>query len=226
MYHSCRDVSQSGVPGSIESGRAALAYAGNPPTSPILLFEVTSKPVLLVACKLLTGRTKVTPAFEMLLVSVATGALHVVVGLSQPSCSAPAGRGTAVGMYLRGTLGLFLTYGWMLRTCRRAPVSTVSLCVLLGSPVVFQLFWLFTPPVLSIDLYSYLVDSHSASMGLNPYLHAPRDMGGLPFGIELSGLAGGPRTALPVRATLDFDHGCAGADRCKPSCRDDCEQID
>jgi len=95
-------------------------------------------------------------------------------------------------MYYVGTLGLFLTYGWILHACRRAPVSTVMLCVLLGTPLVFQLFWLFTRPVLSIDLYSYLVDSHSASIGLNPYLHAPRDLGHLPFGIELTRLGWRP----------------------------------
>src|ERR671910_2194317 len=126
----------------------------------------------------------VTPR-QLIALSTATAVLYLLVSVSQPYFSTSVGRRPALAVYYLATIGLFSSYGWILSACRRTDFSTGALSVLLASPIAFQSFWLATAPVLSIDLYSYLMDSFSARLGLNPYTSPPRDLGYTSFGLEL-----------------------------------------
>jgi hypothetical protein len=126
----------------------------------------------------------VTPR-QLIALSTVTAGLYLLVSVSQPYFSTSVGRRPALAVYYLATIGLFSSYGWILSACRRKEISAGALSLLLASPIAFQSFWVATAPVLSIDLYSYLMDSFSARLGLNPYTSPPRDLGYTSFGLEL-----------------------------------------
>jgi hypothetical protein len=125
------------------------------------------------------------PTAMVVVVAVVTGALHVMLYASQRGLYDPLTRRPALITWWLATAGLFATYAWIVNQCRQPVRSSTFLAVATMTPLVLQLCWVFTAPVLSIDLYSYVADSHSARSGLNPYTHAPRDWENTPFGAEL-----------------------------------------
>jgi hypothetical protein len=58
--------------------------------------------------------------------------------------------------------------------------------VIIGVPVLMQIGWLISRPVLSSDAYSYLVDAAHLHAGLNPYQHAVNEAAGTALGRELA----------------------------------------
>jgi alpha-1,6-mannosyltransferase len=122
---------------------------------------------------------------KVLIVALVTGALHAVLYASQRRLYDHLTRRPALLAWALATAGLFLTYAWVVNRCRQPMPTREFLAVVMLTPLVIQLCWLFTVPVLSVDLYSYVADSLSAQAGLNPYVHAPREWGSTPFGAEL-----------------------------------------
>jgi hypothetical protein len=125
------------------------------------------------------------PTARVLVAAVVTGALHVVLYASQRRMFDHVTRRPALLAWWLATVGLFVIYAWVVNRCRQPIESRQFLAVVVVTPLLLQIAWLFTAPVLSIDLYSYLADSFSAQSGLNPYVHAPREWGNTPFGEEL-----------------------------------------
>jgi alpha-1,6-mannosyltransferase len=124
---------------------------------------------------------------KVLAAAVLTGAFHAVLYASQRRMYDHLTRRPALVAWWLATVGLFITYAWVLNRCRQPTQSRQFLVVVMVTPLVLQICWLFTAPVLSVDLYSYLADGASAKSGLNPYMHAPREWGNTPFGAGLKG---------------------------------------
>lgn len=55
----------------------------------------------------------------------------------------------------------------------------VSVGAVLAFALIFRLFYLWLPPVLSDDVYRYIWDGLVQVRGINPFAHAPEDLGAL-----------------------------------------------
>lgn len=73
---------------------------------------------------------------------------------------------------LAHALPLLLLYGLAVLLVLRRPTGPLSL-ILVGA-AAFRLVLLFSPPVLSDDIYRYVWDARVQAAGISPYLHPPR----------------------------------------------------
>jgi Glycosyltransferase family 87 len=124
-------------------------------------------------------------AAQVWLVAAFAGALHAVLYTSERHLYDHASRRPALVAWWLATIGLFSVWMWVVRRCEESKPSRHFLFAVAGAPLVIQLSWLFASPVLSVDLYSYIADSLTIGVGLNPYLHAPREWGHTTAGLEL-----------------------------------------
>jgi len=118
-------------------------------------------------------------------VAVLTLVLHGLLYLAQRSLYSPDTRRVAALTWWTATVAMYVTYAFVLWVCSRDVVSRKWRTVLLFVPALAHVAWIFTGPVLSIDLYSYLTDSFAARLGINPYLQAPKDWAGTTLASEL-----------------------------------------
>ena len=118
-------------------------------------------------------------------VSVLTLLLHGVLYLSQRGLYSPDTRRAAVLTWWTATAAMYVTYGFVLWVSSKDVVSRKWRTALLVVPALTHVAWLFTSPVLSIDLYSYLTDSFASRLGINPYLQAPKDWAGTALASQL-----------------------------------------
>jgi hypothetical protein len=124
-------------------------------------------------------------ATKVLRVSVFSSILYAVVARCEDAMNSHAYRRVAVLGYVLASMALFACYAVVLRETRRGQTPATK-ALLVGMPLVFQVGWWLLPPVLSIDLFSYLADGGLWQLGLNPYTHAAREIGATPFGARLA----------------------------------------
>ena len=79
-----------------------------------------------------------------------------------------------IATYLRVFFPLFGLYGLaVVSVFRKCPGSASCLRLIVGFAVVFRLIVLFSPLVLSSDLYRYVWDGRVQRAGMNPYRYPP-----------------------------------------------------
>ena len=89
-------------------------------------------------------------------------------------------------LYYAAVAGLLVCYAAVMRCVDEAP-SRRTWLLIVAVPLVVQIGWVLTRPVLAIDAYSYLVDAAHAHAGLNPYQHAVKEAAGTDFGRAVVG---------------------------------------
>ena len=117
--------------------------------------------------------------------TVLSAALYVVVALCESAVTLHAYRRAALVIYTAAIAGLFGSYRALLHDARliRTPAA---LRLAFAAPLVFQLTWLAAPPRLSIDVLSYIADGYLWRLGLNPYLHASKEIAQTPYAASLA----------------------------------------
>ena len=122
---------------------------------------------------------------SLLRLSAVTVVLYALLAIiHQRLAEAQALRTDAVLYYVVLT-SLIACYWAVIRSAHEA-LDRRSWRMLVGVPIVVQLGWLISLPVLSIDAYSYLVDAAHAYAGLNPYLHPVKEAAATDLGRTLS----------------------------------------
>src|SRR3954470_5786299 len=113
---------------------------------------------------------------QMLWASGVSGALYLVVAMSERAVLSHAHRRLGLAAYALAVVGLFAAYGVAVHASGRLR-SRAAAALAFGMPLAFQVFWIFVPPLLSIDLFSYVADGYLWRVGLNPYLHPVKEIG-------------------------------------------------
>src|SRR4051812_43617867 len=111
--------------------------------------------------------------------------LYAVLAWSERGLSTHTHRRLSMLAYGAALTGLFGIYAWVVATAPRWR-ATFPAVVRLAAPALFAIAWWLNPPVLSIDVYSYLADGYLWRQGLNPYLHGVRELRGTPEGVALA----------------------------------------
>src|SRR3954468_16889061 len=118
--------------------------------------------------------------YEVVGAGLVSGLLYLALAECQLALTWSPHRRVALLLYVIATIGLFACYLVIFHAARRRR-STAATVLVIGIPLIFQLGWLLSPPLLSIDLFSYLADGRSWYLGLNPYTHAPRELAATTF---------------------------------------------
>jgi alpha-1,6-mannosyltransferase len=111
--------------------------------------------------------------------------LHASIGTAQYLIANDSALLTGALLYYVAAAGLLACFGAVIHSVGETP-SRRDWLVIVGVPVLVQIGWLISHPVLSIDAYSYLVDAAHLHAGLNPYQHAVNEAGGTALGRELA----------------------------------------
>jgi len=117
--------------------------------------------------------------------AVLTAVFHALVGYSQHRLAWTGDVGVGGALYYAATGALLVCYAGLVYHVRPEP-DRRALRLLIAVPLLIQVAWLASLPVLAIDAYSYLVDAARIQSGLNPYEHAVRTAGQTPLGSELA----------------------------------------
>ena len=128
--------------------------------------------------------------------AVVTVILHIALAVVQQRLANGVSVGTNTIFYYAVIAGVLVCYAAVIRSAHEAR-STQTWRVLVGVPIVIQLGWLIALPMLSIDAYSYLVDAAHAYAGLNPYVHAVKDVAGTELGHTLEAYRWRPVHGVP-----------------------------
>jgi len=125
---------------------------------------------------------KVPP--RLLFLSIATVVLHAVTASAQRQIANGSALDLAVLLYYSAAGTLLACYAAVIYTV--GALSQRAWVLIIGVPLIVQIGWLLTLPVLAIDAYSYLVDAAHAYAGLSPYQHAVREAAGSELGRVLT----------------------------------------
>lgn len=104
-----------------------------------------------------------------------SAALYAALAWSEHGLSTHAHRRLALVTYALTSCGLFGVYLWVVHAVARWR-ARFPLVVVLVAPLVFCTGWWLSPPMLSIDVYSYLADGYLWRHGMNPYFHGVREL--------------------------------------------------
>ena len=125
-----------------------------------------------------------TPAVGLGALACATGVLHLAMAIANDNLAHAPSLVTSGVEYYAATVALVAGYIAVVTQVDASP-SRRTWCVLIGVPLVIQVGWVLSLPVLAIDAYSYLVDAMHAHAGLNPYEHAVSEAAGTRLGQQL-----------------------------------------
>jgi hypothetical protein len=120
----------------------------------------------------------------LLVLAALTVVLHAVLAVVQQGLAHGNALGAYAVSYYAVIAAMLVSYAAVIRTTPEAPDRRMWQ-VLVGVPVLVQLGWVMSLPVLSIDAYSYLVDAAHAHAGLSPYVHPVKDAAGTDLGRTL-----------------------------------------
>jgi alpha-1,6-mannosyltransferase len=128
--------------------------------------------------------------------AIVTVILHIALAVVHQRLANGVSVGTDTIFYYAVIAGVLACYAAVIRSAHEARF-TQTWRVLVGVPIVVQLGWLIALPMLSIDAYSYLVDAAHAHAGLNPYVHAAKDVAGTELGHTLEAYGWRPVHGVP-----------------------------
>jgi alpha-1,6-mannosyltransferase len=111
--------------------------------------------------------------------------LHALIGTAQYLIANDPAVLPGALLYYGAAAALLACYWAVIHSVGETP-SRRGWLVIVGVPLLVQIGWLVSYPVLSIDAYSYLVDAAHLHAGLNPYQHAVDEAGGTALGRELA----------------------------------------
>jgi len=121
--------------------------------------------------------------------------LYAAIGTAQYAMANATVLVAATLVYYLAAAALVACYVSVVASVSETPTRTAWLAIV-GVPVLIQIGWLASPPILSIDAYSYLVDAAHASAGLNPYQHAVNEAGGTALGRALAAYGWRPSAGI------------------------------
>src|SRR5436189_2548980 len=122
---------------------------------------------------------------QMLWASGVSGALYLVVAISERAVLSHAHRRLGLVAYALAVVGLFAAYGVVVHASGRLRTRAAT-ALAFGMPLAFHVFWMFVPPLLSIDLFSYVADGYLWRVGLNPYQHPVKEIGTTQYAAALA----------------------------------------
>jgi alpha-1,6-mannosyltransferase len=124
-----------------------------------------------------------------------TVCLHASIGTAQYVMANDSAFLPATLLYYVAVAALVACYASVVDSVSETPSRRAWLAIV-GVPVLLQIGWLASHPVLSIDAYSYLVDAAHAYAGLNPYEHAVKDAGSTALGRALAAYGWRPSAGI------------------------------
>ena len=143
-----------------------------------------------------TGAPREWRAASLGVAACLTVVLHGSVGAAQYLLASRGGLAVGTALYYTAIAALVVCYALIIRLVAEVP-SRREWIVIAGVPLAIQIGWLIVHPILSTDVYSYLVDAALAYAGLSPYEHASREVAGTDLGRHLVEYGWRPKAVVP-----------------------------
>jgi hypothetical protein len=132
-----------------------------------------------------------------LAMALAEVALHENASFSSAFLAPQAVVGAELGVYFAATIGQLILYVLVVARYARSPSGSAARSFLLATPIIVMCGLMLVPPMLSIDVLSYLAHGATGllSSGANAYSVAPATVLRLPIGQALLDLGWNPPPA-------------------------------